>query len=243
MYTRRDLLTRLSAATAILAVIHRGHAMATPVETEASKWLKKTDELTALLRGEALTVNEWRDGLDAFNQKLDLNDLLHDLDFDQMAQEAGFAARGVTTVKVRLGDRDVRDLSFYPKLFAVDRGRAIIPHGHSNMVSAHLVASGRFHLRQYDQIALMDDAMLVRPSFDDEVVTGDLSSIGEAKDNVHWFVALEPSHTLDVIVTGLDARRDPSYDIYNLDMRAAEPDGQLLRVPRLGVADALAKYG
>lgn len=243
MLTRRDLLTRLSAMTALLAVLHRDRAVASPIETEASKWLSKTDELTALLRGETLSVRDWRNGLDAFNQKLDLNDLLRDLNFDQLAEDAGFAARGVSTVKVGFGEHDVRNLSFYPKLFAVDQGRAIIPHGHTNMVSAHLVASGRFHLRQYDQVELLENAMLVRPSFEGDIVAGDLSSIGEAEDNVHWFVALEPSHTLDVIVTGLDAAQDPSYDIHNLDMHAAEPDGDLFRVPRLGVAEALAKYG
>ncbi|MFN3214323.1 MAG: hypothetical protein ACE37M_14560 [Henriciella sp.] len=243
MLTRRDLVLKLSTATALISTVANSKMLAAPITEHSRTWLKKTDELTAMLLGETISVSDWRTGLSQFNNHFHLEEMLKEIDFERLKTEVEFANLGVATAKIEFADDDVRELSFIPKLFAVGTGRAIIPHGHSNMVSAHLVASGRFYLRQYDQVALDADSMLVRPSFDDIVATGDLSSIGKIEDNVHWFVALEPSYTFDVIVTGLDAEANRNFDIYNLDIDAAEPDGAFLRVPRLNVQEALEKYG
>lgn len=241
MVSRRELLVQLATYSTVANLV--GRASASPQAKNVTYWLHKTDELTAMLRGEVITIQDWRDGLDQLNRHLDLTALLQEMGYEDLIAVTQFAELGVSTAKLDFGDHGIRELSFYPKLFAVDKGRAIIPHGHSNMVSAHLITSGRFHLRQYDKIDLAADSMVVRPSFEGEVTAGDLSSIGEHEDNVHWFVALEPSYTLDVIVTGVDGEKNPSYDIHNLDMDNAVTDGELLRVPRLGVVDALNKYG
>ena len=142
------------------------------------------------------------------------------------------------------GAGDVRKLSFLPKLFAVDKGRSIIPHGHANMVSAHLPLSGKFRLRQYDQIARDNGTLTIRPTIDQTIHPGDLSSIGEDDDNVHWFIAEAPSHTSDVIVTGLDAEAAHRHQIFNLDIEHAVHLGDdTFKVPRLSVDAALRKYG
>ena len=52
------------------------------------------------------------------------------------------------------------------------------------------------------------------------------------------------SDTEGVIVTGLDEGAAQPYEIFNLDMEAAQPaEGGRLVVPRLSVSDALRKYG
>ena len=242
--TRRDLLTRLGAITSLITVGRATSALAGSAGHEVSRWIRRIDEITAALRGDIVSVGEWRDGLGQLLSRVALSDVMHDIDFHRLEDAAGFAELGVTMVNLDLGTGGARRLSFHPKLFAVDRGRAIIPHGHANMVSAHLTLSGRFHLRQYDQIARDHEALVIRPTIDRRVIPGDLSSIGEDSDNVHWFIAEEPSHTFDVIVTSLDPTAERRYDIFNLDMERAVPleDGRL-RVPRIGVSEALAKYG
>jgi hypothetical protein len=37
--------------------------------------------------------------------------------------------------------------AFHKKIFGIKKGRAIIPHGHKNMVSAHLIIKGEFELK------------------------------------------------------------------------------------------------
>lgn len=202
------------------------------------------DHLSAALRGQSIGVADWRSGLDAAFAAVDTDDILTAIDFDTLVREAGRAERGVSTAPVRLVAEDGGRYAFFPKFFAVGAGRAIIPHGHANMVSAHLTLSGRFRLRQYDRVAVEDDALIIRPTIDRDTVPGDLSSIGDPDDNVHWFVALEDAYTFDTIVTNLDAASASGFDIFNIDPLEASPLGQdLWRAPRLSVADGLAKYG
>lgn len=166
------------------------------------------------------------------------------IDFERLAARIGFVDLGVSTARIDFGFDGRRTLQFLPKLFAVDTGRSIIPHGHSNMVSAHLPLTGAFRLRQYDQVSRDERSLTIQPTVDRMIRAGDLSSIGEDNDNVHWFVAEEPSYTFDVIVAGLDDTADQPFEIFNLDMEAAEANGNgLLRVPRMSVSEALRKYG
>lgn len=241
---RRENLVQLTALTALVGLAGAPGAKAAQQGSAARGlpgWASRADALTALLRGEEVSVADWRAGLGAIFDRIDLEDILADLDFEQLAKSTGFADKGVAVQNLRLGDG--RRLRFFPKFFAIDRGRAIIPHGHAGMVSAHLPLSGRLHLRQYDQLAREGAQMRIRPTVDRMAGPGDLSSIGTSTDNVHWFIAEEPAHTLDLIVTGIGPADEVPYNIFNLDMDAAEPDGDALNVPILDVATALAKYG
>lgn len=230
--------------TALLSIGSSTAAFAGSAGREVERLIARIDELSGSLRGELITVADWRAGMDDLFARVHPADLMQSIAFDQLAARIGFAELGVTTARIDFGQQGSRTLSFLPKLFAVDTGRSIIPHGHANMVSAHLPLSGAFRLRQYDQVSRDADALMIRPTVDRTIVAGDLSSIGEDDDNVHWFIAEEPSYTFDVIVTGLDTAVDERFEIFNLDMEMAERiDGDLLRVPRLAVMDALRKYG
>lgn len=67
---------------------------------------------------------------------------------------------------------------------------------------------------------------------------------GEADGNARRFVAEQPWHTCDVIVTGLDLAASSRYEVFNLDMDAtARRRDDTLVAPCIGVAEALAKYG
>jgi hypothetical protein len=85
---------------------------------------------------------------------------------------------------------------------------------------------------------------MIRPTIDGKACPGDVSSIGLERDNVHWFIAEVPSHTLDIIVTGVDDDAPKMFDIFNIDIEDAEiqSNGDLF-APHMSVEDALAKYG
>ena len=240
---RRELLSHLGTLTLFLSLGVNTKAFAGSAGRDIPNWINRIDELSALLRGGVLSVANWRVGLTELFNQIDIQDILKDINFEDLKRVTKFADLGVATARIDLGKGVIRKLRFYPKLFVVGKGRAIIPHGHNNMVSAHLTLRGKFHLRQYDQLGINETHMLVRPSFDGHVGIGEVSSIGEAHDNVHWFVAQEPSYTLDTVITGLHDTNASHYDIYNLDMDMAQTEGDTLRVPRIGVQEALAKYG
>ena len=241
---RRSLIAHLGAVTSLLGVSGGSSAFAGSKGREVERLISRIDEVSGALRGELISVTDWRVGIDELLSQIPPEDLMRGIDFDRLARRIGFAELGVTTARIDFGVNESRKLDFLPKLFAVDTGRSILPHGHANMVSAHLPLSGSFRLRQYDQLSRDEQSLTIRPTVDQTIRSGDLSSIGEDDDNVHWFIAQEPSYTFDVIVTGLDETARQPYDIFNLDMAEAERvEGDALRVPRLTVSEALIKYG
>ena len=122
------------------------------------------------------------------------------------------------------------------------KDRAIIPHGHSNMASAHLILKGELHLRNYEKIRKEEKYLIIKPTIDKVVKIGESSSVSDEKDNVHWFIAnTETAFTFDVIMLNLNQKK---YDIHNLDIYEKQnlSDGTM-RVPVLDVETALKKYG
>ncbi len=242
--TRRSVTAQLGVLTSLLSVGSAASAFAGSAGREVERLISRIDQLSALLRGELISVADWRAGMNELLSSVPESDLMAGIEFESLASRIGFAEFGVTTARVDFGLEGARTLNFLPKIFAVDTGRSIIPHGHANMVSAHLPLTGVFRLRQYDQVSRDPRSLLIAPTSDRLIGAGDLSSIGEDDDNVHWFIAEEPAYTFDVIVTGLDDEAAHKFEIFNLDMDAAQPDGKgLLRVPTMSVSAALKKYG
>lgn len=122
------------------------------------------------------------------------------------------------------------------------KDRAIIPHGHINMSSAHLILQGEMHLRHYDKLFQEEQNLIIKPTIDKIAKIGESSSISDEKNNVHWFIAnTESAFTFDVIMLNL---KDKPYDIYNLDIyQKQDLSNGTMRVPILDVETALKKYG
>jgi hypothetical protein len=125
------------------------------------------------------------------------------------------------------------------------QGRAIIPHGHKNMVSAHLVLKGEFELRHYDKVKDEAEHIIMAPTIDTLAKAGEASSISDDKNNIHWFITRsDHAFTFDMIMTNIDPNFGKAYDIENIDPAEAEKlSGNLLRVKKLSVDEALRKYG
>lgn len=242
--SRRDFLIQTGMLAACLTAGLQTRAFGQSAGDFLKQLAENLDSPTSALRGGAINDAQWRAALSEIFMQISLDDLLASMDFETLAARTGYADRGVATAPIRMMDGQGRRLSFYPKMFAVGAGRAIVPHGHDNMLSAHMTLSGRFHTRLYDKLAVEQDALLIRQSADLQATPGTLLSISETADNVHWFHAEENAHTFDVVVLGLEPDTDPSFDIYNLDIRAAEElENGVLRAPRISVRDALRLYG
>jgi hypothetical protein len=135
--------------------------------------------------------------------------------------------------------------SFTPKIFCMGRGRAIIPHGHRNMVSQHLVLKGEMRGRHWERLRDEPGYLIARPTIDRLFRPGDASSISDELDNVHWFVAeSERAYTLDAIVDGIEPERGYRFHIDFVDPdRAQTAPGGTVRLPRLELDEALRRYG
>jgi hypothetical protein len=220
---------------------------AAPVAPALARWARGLEQQCVDLRRGALTQAEWRAALLQLYAKVPLPDLLAAIDFDRVAAATVLPADDATTARVTLPP--VAGLppqhAFAHKLFGMRKGRAIAPHGHENMISAHLVARGQVRVRQYHRLRDEPEHLILQPSRDTVQVPGQHTSISDRDDNVHWLEALtEPAWTFDVIVDNLDPGQPFPYRQAFVDPERAErlSDGTL-RVPRLTVEAAIAKYG
>lgn len=207
-------------------------------------WAIKLNEYCSDLKTNSITVIQWQQSIEELYAKVELEEILKFIDFDNLVKGFEHPDLGVSTKPVKfpkLNDLPERTV-FVKKIFGMKKERAIIPHGHSNMASAHLILNGEMHLRHYEKIQQEGKNMIVKPSIDRIAKVGDSSSISDEKDNVHWFIAnTETAFTFDVIMLDLNNK---SYDIHNLDINESEDlKNGTLKVPVLDVQTALKKYG
>jgi len=208
------------------------------------KWVNQLNEYCLDLKKEAITIQEWRNLISQLYQKVELKEILEIINFEKLKKGFHFPDLGVNNKPVKfpkLKGLPAKTV-FIKKIFGMKKERAIIPHGHSNMVSAHLILKGEMHLRHYDKIRIEGEKMIIKPTIDKIIKTGESSSISDDKDNVHWFIAnTDSAFTFDVIMLNLNEKE---YDIHNIDIYEKEnlSNGNM-RVPILDVETALKKYG
>jgi len=129
-------------------------------------------------------------------------------------------------------------------VFLMAEHRAVVPHGHQNMVSGHLVIHGGLRVRHFERVRDEPAYMVLRPTIDRQSSPGASTTVSDERDNVHWLVATSKlAATFDVIVPGLDPRRPTRFTDF-VDPRGGESlGGGLIRAPRLGADEVFLRYG
>lgn len=244
---RRDFGKGILATVSSFALMNSlfaFNAFGNRIKPIANHWAIAMNELCADLKTETITPKQWQIQIEQLYKKVELDEILKFIDFEKLFKGFEYPDLGVNTQTItfpKLSGLPERTV-FVKKIFGMKKDRAIIPHGHSNMASAHLILKGEMHLRNYEKIRQEGKHLVIQPTIDKIVKRGESSSISDEKDNVHWFIAdSDTAFTFDVIM--LDLNNKP-YDIHNLDINAQQElsDGTL-RVPVLDVQEALAKYG
>ena len=240
MPLRREILASLTTVWLARAV---AAARAAPPALDGALQgrLRRLDELSRALARREIGPLEWQRGAAEVCAGIDLAELCRAADFERVAARLPLLERGTSAESIRL----LEGQAFTPKIFAMGKGRAIIPHGHVNMVSQHLVLRGEMHGRHYQRLRDEPGHLVVRPTIDRRFRAGDFSSISDQRDNVHWFVTTsERAYTLDAIVDNLDPSRPYRFHIDFVDPRNATPQGDgSLRMPRLELDECLGRYG
>lgn len=220
------------------------NAFSTSIKPIVKHWSIGLNELCSDLKKQAISPQVWQEQIEKLYQVVNLKELLEFIDFNNLAKGFTYPDLGVNTKTVKFPKLEglPEKTVFVKKIFGMKKDRSIIPHGHSNMVSAHLVIKGEMHLRQYEKLNQEANSLIIKPTVDEMVAVGASSSISDEKNNVHWFVAnTETAYTFDVIILDLAGEQ---YDIHNIDIneKLDLADGTM-RVPLLDVETALKKYG
>ncbi len=239
----RNLLQLISSYTLLESVFYTD-AFGKKIKPNVAHWAIRLSEYCADLKREALSLIDWQYKVEALFNEIPLEEIVKFIDFEKLAKGMTLPDLGVKTAWVKFPKLTglPENTAFVKKIFGMQKDRAIIPHGHSNMASAHLILKGEMHLRHYDKVGLEERHMLIKPTIDKMATIGSSSSISDENNNVHWFIAkTETAYTFDVIMLDL---QEENYNIHNLDIyKQVKLGNGTLRVPMLDVATALKKYG
>ena len=246
--SRRDFassILKTLVTYSLLDAVVVSRSLGAILSSEARRWSGQLNEISHDLRAQTLSSTEWQDRVEGLLGNVNLQDLLTRIDFDQLQRSLVLPETGV---KWRdLNFREMQDysekLSYTARVFGMRKDRSIVPHGHHNLVSCHLVIKGDLHVRNYERLRDDDQSLVIRPTIDKAISVRDCSSQSSLRNNVHWFTALSnTAFTFDVFVQDLDQTEPSGVDFIDPERAENLGDGTL-RAQRLAEDEARKLYG
>lgn len=233
-------------AGSLLQHASRADALTGALRGSSLPWLRQLDRVSAALATGDVAPRAWQEEVEQLLGRLDMRDLLRAIDFPRLATNAKFPSQGEGMERLYSLDEDGRlqPLAFRPFLFTLRRGAAVVPHGHHNMATLHLVLEGEARVRHFDRLGSTATHMDLRLVGDATARPGQVSSVSDERHNVHWFESL--SERVFMFNVGVYQVRPgaPFGERDYVDPLAGTPLGDgVVRAPRLDRAAAYAKYG
>lgn len=241
----RDALRSLTALALIEGLAaHRLFGADTRPIVDA--WFKELESISRDVHDHKVKDLEFQKSLEELYSRVDLPALLRTLDFDRIAAGVNFPAKGARSLPVDFKNVSglPTELVFGRQIFAMSRGRSVIPHGHDNMATGFLVLSGNLRGRNYDRIEDNDDHYIIQPSIDRAFRPGEYSTISDHRDNVHWFTAQSETafiFNIHVMDTNPENSRKPGR-VY-VDPIGEKISGGRIKAPKITYGRANQLYG
>ncbi len=230
----------------LLETIFRQDAFADEVKPLAIEWLKQVNSLAADVRDQKLKQVEWQKQIEALFQKIDPADVLPLIDFDALTKDLKIVDNGANSLRPKFPKIEglPTEYVFGRQVFALKKGRSVVPHGHDNMATAFLILKGDFHGRLYDRVKDEKSHILIKPTTDREFHRGEASSISDDKDNVHWFQAKsETAFIFNIHVLNVRPGKGEATGRVYLDPNGEKLADGLIRAKRLEHKQAHEIYG
>jgi hypothetical protein len=210
------------------------------------KWMVELHELCQDVKDQQVKDVEWQAKLESLYQRVDLTELMQLLDLDRVIQSVKYPAKGAASLGVDLSKVEGLPKKFVlgKQIFALQKGRSVVPHGHDNMCTGFIVLRGNFVGKHYDRVEDNADHYLIRPTIDRIFKPGESSSVSDHKDNVHWFQAdSETGFIFNIHVMGYNPENQrPTARVY-VDPNGEKVAGGLIRAPKITSAECHKKYG
>lgn len=247
--TRRGQLGAAFSAFVTFAMLREAQAPEAQAQVgahiSAARWVDRQEEIARALSNGEITARAWMENVRSLAEEVDLHALLALVAASDLRPAPHGASNDPAKRYVRFLDEAgaPRRLTYGAALFDFAPGNVITPHGHRHMASAHLIARGRFRIRNFDRVGDEPGAMLIRATRDFVAPTGALSAMSSAQDNIHWFVPHGgPATTFDVVISDLDPGQQ-SYEIQAIDpINGVHRPGGVIAAPIIGFEEASRRY-
>jgi hypothetical protein len=247
--TRREFTRHALQSLTALALIEglAAHRLfGRDVQPIVDDWFKELNAISKDVAEHKVKDVAFQKSLETLYSRADLPALLKTLDFERMAAGVNYPAVGAKSLPV-----DFKNVSGLPtnlvfgrQIFAMAKGRSVIPHGHDNMATGFLVLNGSLRGRHYDRVEDHKDHYLIRPTIDRTFVVGESSTVSDHKDNVHWFTA-ESDHAFifNIHVNNTDPGNPKSPGRVYIDPLGEKVAGGLTKAPKITYGKANQLYG
>jgi hypothetical protein len=193
----------------LIDTLFQRDAFAESVKPITVKWLADVNQLGLDLKDEKLKQLEWQKKIKELFGQVDLPELLQLVDFDKLTRNVDPPDHGARSLSFNFQKIDgvPTKLVFGKQIFALRKGRSVVPHGHNNMATAFLVLKGDFQGRHYDRLEDLPEHMIIRPTIDEKFGPGGCSTVSDFKDNVHWFQSQsEPAYIFNIHVNNINPK-------------------------------------
>ncbi len=209
-------------------------------------WFKEMNAISKDVADHKLKDVAFQKSLEELYSRADLPALLKTLDFEKIAAGVNYPAVGAKSLPV-----DFKNVSGLPtnlvfgrQIFAMSKGRSIIPHGHDNMATGFLVLNGTLQGRHWDRVEDHKDHYLIRPTIDRTFKPGEFSTVSDHKDNIHWFTAdSDHAFVFNIHVNHTDPGNPKSPGRIYLDPLGEKVAGGLIKAPKITYGKANQMYG
>src|SRR5262249_450583 len=209
-------------------------------------WFKNLNAISRDVHEHRVKDVEFQRALEQLYQRVDLTALLKTLDFDRLAAGVSFPAKGAKSLPVDFSAVPGLPIkpAFGSQIFAMTKGRSVVPHGHDNMATGFLVLKGIFRGRHYDRVEDCADSYIIRPTIDREFRPGEFSTISDHKDNVHWFTAeSETGFLFNVHVVETNPANPKRPGRVYVDPNGEKLGGGLIKAPKITYGKVNQLYG
>lgn len=248
MHSRREFHAKLigSAITfGLIETLWSRDLFADGAKPTIAKWFGELVAMTNDLKGQKLTDVQFQSKMEDLYKRVDLKELCSLIKLDDVEKaklpDSGAANVGFDLSKVEGLPANV---GFGKQIFGCKKGRSIVPHGHANMCTGFIILKGEWHGRHYDRVETKDDHYIVKPTIDRGFKPGELSTISDHKDNIHWFQATsDTAYIFNVHVIGYDKTIKESSGRLYLDPNGEKLSGGLVKAPKMTSAECHKKYG
>ena len=247
--TRREFATGLLgsiATSALVSSLVDAQSLTGSVKPIAHKWLFEMQEICKDERGSKIKVTQWQDQIETLLNRVDLADLLKAIDYDRLAKSTTLYSNHETAEDITFSRIKglPEELAFAPYFYGMKKGAAIVPHGHQNMTTMHMMLKGEARGRHFDRVSDEPGHLIIKPTKDKTLSVGDVSTISSERDNIHWFRALsEPVFMFNIGVYGLDPKAETTGRDYIDPVRGERLADGTIRVTRIDSKSAYKIYG
>jgi hypothetical protein len=241
----RDALQSLTAFVLIEGLWSR-RLFGNDVRPVVDAWFKELTTISQDVHTHRTRDIEFQRSLERLYERVDMRDLLKTLDFDRIAPDVNFPAKGAKSLPVSFSHVGglPANLPFGGQIFAMRKGRSVVPHGHDNMATGFVVLKGDFRGRHYDRVEDHPDHYVIRPTIDRAFRPGEFSTISDHRDNVHWFTAEgETGFLFNVHVLETNPENPKRPGRVYVDPMGEKLAGGLIKAPKISYGKVNQLYG